>query len=200
MPSPLSNTWTLRKLIQNTYGHAYSKNRFDYKIRDLVKVVRVNKVAVYDGKNPGQARTKYEITTQSTPQYAPYYSLKDRWGRTRKRQFKYRHEYTVIIQLDELSLDVPFKGRVGALGKWDFSDNGKAKRVNGVIQEGTNVQKGLNGDFFFRCSWVWRENGILYGRDYTTRPPAKTNPNGVVYAPKHFLAVVQFLMERGILK
>lgn len=200
MPSPIQNVWTLKKLIQNTYAHKYSKSRFDYKIRDLVKVIQIRRITVYDGKQEGKAKTRYDIVTQSLPQYNPYFTVKDRWGRKRSMQRKYRHEYIVIIQLDTLSIDVPFKGRVGGLGKWDFSKAGQSYKKGNRIIEGTNVQRGLNGDFFFRCSYLWSEAGILFGRNYATSAPTKTNPQGIIYAPKHFLAVVQYLMETGTLK
>jgi len=197
MPSPIQNDWTLKKLLQNTYQR--QRNRYDYKIRDLVKVVRIEQVKVYDGKNPGEARTKYVIRTQSTPQYYPYLTKTDRWGRTRKRQMKYRHEYSVIIQLDKLSLNTPFKGRVGAIGKWDFGPNGRSRRINGLVIEGSNVRRGLNGDFFFRCEWLWRREGILFGRTWANGAPRNVNPRSIVFAPKHFIACVELLMLYGIL-
>jgi hypothetical protein len=207
MPSPLSNPggWTLRRLIQNSYAHMETRTRFEYKTRDMVKVIRIEKTDVYDGKNPGQARTKYTIRTQSTPQYWPYYTKKDSRGRPRKRQMKYRHQYQVIVQLDKLSIDVPFKGRVGAMGKWDFGPSGKIKKIkqgrNIKIIEGSNVIRGLNGDFVFRCSYVWKKEGILFGRDWTNgMPPVVTNPRQIVFAPKHFIAVISELMNRGVLK
>lgn len=203
MPSPLNNPggWTLRKLLTNTYAHQETRTRYKYKTRDMVKVIRIEKTAVYDGKNPGQARTKYTIRTQSTPQYYPYYTKKDSRGRSRKRQMKYRHYYQVIIQLDKLSIDVPFKGRVGALGRWDFTPNGRSRRIKGKVVEGTNIQKGLNGDFFFRCSYVWKKNGILFGRDWTNgRPPVHVNPKQIVFAPKHMIAAIEWLMNTGKLK
>lgn len=201
MPRKIQNDWTLRKLIQNTYAHQYSKTRFTYKIRDLVKVIRVEQVSVYNGKDPGKARTKFIITTRSTPQYYPYFTKKDKWGRTRQHQIRYKHEYAVTIQMDKLSIDVPFKGRVGAVGSWDFSAAGSPKKLpNGKIKEGTNYLRGINGDFWFRCSWVWQQEGILFGKNYAKGAPVKVNPNNIVFAPKHFLAVVQYLMEQGILK
>lgn len=201
MPSKIKNDWTLRKLIQNTYSHQYSKNRFIYKIRDKVKVIRIEKVSVYNGKSPGQSRTKFVISTRSTPQYYPYYTKKDSRGRTRQYQLRYKHEYSVTIQLDTLSIDVPFKGRVGSAAMWDFSLAGKSRKLpNGKIVEGTNVLKGINGDFWFRCSWLWQKEGILFGKNYANGAPVKANPNMIVFAPKHFLAVVQYLMETGKLK
>jgi hypothetical protein len=206
MPSPLSNPggWTLRRLIQNTYAHLETKTRFKYQIRDMVKVIRIEKTDVYDGKNPGQARTKFTIRTQSTPQYSPYYTKKDARGRSRKRQIKHKNQYQVIIQLDKLSIDMPVKIRVGAMGKWDFGPNGKDRRVKKnrtfVIIPGTNTVKGLNGDFFFRCSWLYRREGILFGRDWTSGPPVVTNPKGILFLPKHALSVSEYLMNRGVLK
>jgi hypothetical protein len=207
MPSPLSNPggWTLRRLLTNTYAHQETRTRYDYKTRDMVKVIRIEKTDVYDGKNPGQARTKYTIRTQSTPQYYPYYTKKDARGRYRKKQIKFRHEYQVIIQLDKLSIDTPFRGRVGAMGKWDFSPRGKDRRIKQnrtfKIIPGTNTIKGLNGDFFFRCSYAWKRNGILFGRDWTNgQPPVHVNPKQTVFAPKHFLSCVEYLMNTGKLK
>ena len=205
MPSPLKGNYTLRMLINNTYQHQETRTRFDYKQRDLVRVIRIEKTDVYDGKQPGEARTKYTIRTMSTPQYYPYYTKTDARGRPRKRQMKYRHEYQVVIQLDKLSIDAPFKGRVGAMGKWDFGPKGKTQKIKQgktiKIIEGSNVTRGLNGDFFFRCTYVWKKEGILYGRDWTNgSPPVRVNPRQICFAPKHFLAVVEYLMNTGHLK
>jgi hypothetical protein len=207
MPSPLSNPggWTLRRLIQNSYAHMETRTRFKYQTRDIVKVIRIEETNVYDGKDPGEARTKYTIRTQSTPQYYPYFTKKDAQGRSRKRQTKHKHQYQVIIQLDNLSIDVPFRGRVGAMGKWDFGPNGNDRRIKKnrtfVIIPGTNTVKGLNGDFFFRCSYVWKKNGILFGRDWTNgQPPVHVNPKQIVFAPKHMIACIEFLMNTGKLK
>jgi hypothetical protein len=204
MPSPIRNNWTLRKLLLSTYQHQETKTRYDYKIRDMVKVIRIEKTDVYDGKKPGQARTKFIIRTQSTPQYWPYYTKKDSRGRPRKKQIKYRHQYQVVIQLDKLSIDVPVKIRVGSQGRWDFSPAGKPHKIkqgrNIKIIEGSNVIHGKNGDFFFRCEWVYHKEGILFGRNWTNGPPVHTNPKQIVFLPKHALAVTEFLMNTGKLK
>ena len=204
MPSPLRGNYTLRMLINSTYAHQETRTRFDYKQRDMVRAIRIEETKVYDGKNPGEARTKFIIRTQSTPQYSPYYTKTDSRGRPRKRQMKYRHQYQVVIQLDKLSIDVPVKVRIGAMGRWDFGPNGKAKKVkqgrNIKIIEGSNVTRGLNGDFFFRCMNLYAREGILFGRDWTNGPPVQTNPRGILFLPKHALAVVEFLMNTGYLK
>jgi hypothetical protein len=197
VPSPISNSWTLTKLLQNTYR--YQRNRFKYKLRDYVRALHIQQIKVYDGKNPGEARTKFIINTRSTPQYSPYYTKLDRWGRKRTRQAKYKHMYSVTIQLDELSMHVPFKGRVGALGKWDFTPRGRPKKVNGLIVEGTNYRRGINADWWFRCSWVWKNEGIIFGQNYANGPPVKVNPYKICFAPKHFIAAVDLCMKYGIL-
>jgi hypothetical protein len=170
----------------------------------MVKAIQIEKTDVYDGKKPGQARTKFIIRTQSTPQYWPYYTKKDSRGRPRKRQIKYRHQYQVVIQLDKLSIDVPVKIRVGSQGRWDFSPAGKPHKIkqgrNIKIIEGSNVIRGRNGDFFFRCEWVYHKEGILFGRNWTNGPPVHTNPRRIVFLPKHALAVIEFLMNTGKLK
>jgi hypothetical protein len=205
MPSPIKNNWSLRKLISSTYQHKESRTRFDYLQRDMVRVIRIEKVSVYDGKNPGEARTKFIIRTQSTPQYAPYYTKRDAQGRPRKKQMKFRHQYQVVVQLDRLSIDVPFKGRVGAEGRWDFSPGGRDRRIKQnrtfKIIPGTNKLRGLNGDFWFRDMNLWAREGILFGRDWTNgQLPVRVNPKFIIMAPKHFLCVAEFLMNRGILK
>lgn len=206
MPSPISNKkgLTIRRVLNETYAHRKTRTRFKYKIRDAVQGILIQKVSTYDGKAIGTSRTKFIIKTQSTPQYYPYYTKFDARGRPRKRQVKHKHYYEVTIQLDTLSLDAPFKMRVGGLARWDFSPAGKDKRVKKnrtfVIVPGTNTKRGLNGDFFFRCEWVYYKAGILFGRNWTNRAPVKANPRRIVFFPKHALAAIELLMNRGYLK
>jgi hypothetical protein len=54
--------------------------------------------------------------------------------------------------------------------------------------------------FFFRSEYVWKKENILFGRCFANGPPVRTNPRNLVFASKHFLAVVSELMNRGILK
>lgn len=203
MPTPLSSKWTLKRLIQNTVY--YKKNRFEYVKRDVVKRITIKKIQVYNQKKPGEARTKYLIESKSWPQYPPYYIGFDKRGRRIKYQRTYYHEYDVTIQLNRLSINVPVKLRTGAIGMWDFSKKARVKvtkdrKGKRKIIESKNVERGLNGDFWFRLQWVYAQNGILYGRDYTTGPPKKVNPKYVVFLDKHMINTIKLLMEKGILK
>jgi hypothetical protein len=180
-------------------------NRFDYKDRDVLKSIAIQKVSVYDGKNPGEDRTKFVITSYSYPQYAPYYTGKDVRGRKIKYQRTYKHEYQVTIQMDSLSIDDDrIHLRTGADAKWDFTEKGKGHWTgtgrNRKFIEGTNIKRGINGDFWFRLSWIRKEAGILYGRNYAEWFPKTTNPHGIQFLTKHELMVIEILMNRGILK
>lgn len=202
MPSSIQNPegLTLRKLISNTFHHM--RNRVDYMNRDVLRSVKIKKVSVYDGKNPGKARTKFIIESRSYPQYYPYYTRRDSRGRPRSRQRSYRHEYDITIQLDSLSLDSDrIKLRTGADAKWDFGEAGKTKKDSrGRIIEGTNVKRGVNGDFFFRLSYIRKQSGILFGRNFANGPPIHTNPNQIQFLTKHELQVIQYLVDTGILQ
>ena len=202
MPRSIQNPegWTLRKLIQNTMHHMGS--RYTYKERDVLKRVTVQKVSVYDGKNPGEARTKYILKTSSYPQYSPYFTRRDSRGRLRKTQRSFKHEYDVTIQLGSLSLDTDsIKLRTGADAKWDFSDAGKTKKDSrGRVREGSNVKRGLNGDHFFRLSAIRSDAGILFGRNFANGPPTKTNPHRIQFLTKHELRAVEFLINRGVIQ
>ena len=200
MPKSIQNKehLTLRKLLQNTYVHV--QNRFEYRKRDVVKQIKVQKITQYPVT--GGTRTSFKIISSSYPQYYPYYTKKDSRGRKRRFQRTYRHEYEVVIQLDELSVDTDkFKIRTGRDAKWDFSVKGKSKKDGkGRIIEGSNIQRGINGDHFFRLSWLRWNSGILFGKNYANGPPTKTNKFGIHFLTKHEINVIEVLMNKGILK
>jgi len=163
--------------------------------RDVLRGIVVKEIKSYDiSKNT--SRTTYKIESRSYPQYSPYRSHTGP-GHNQRR---YRHEYEVVIQMDELSLDTDrFKIRTGSDAKWDFSDKGKSKKDRrGRIKEGTNIKRGLNGDHFFRLSYIRKEAGILYGRNFANGPPVHTNPNSIQFLTKHELRVLEQLINRGL--
>lgn len=205
MPRTIRNEegWTIRKLIQNTYHHM--GNRFEYSERDVLKSINIKKISVYEGKKPGKSRTKYIIQTSSYPQYAPYYTGTDVRGRQIKYQRTYKHHYDVTIQMDKLSIDDDrIRLRTGSDAKWDFSNKGKStysgRGRNRRLVEGSNIKRGINGDFFFRLSWIYRDKGLLFGRNFANGPPLKTNPKMIVFLDKHMIRALQTLIDRGILQ
>lgn len=205
MPRSIQNSQgiTLRKLINNTF--VYMHNRFDYSERDVLKRIVIRRVSVYDGKNPGEARTRFDIVSSSYPQYYPYYTKKDNRGRPRTKQRTYKHQYDVIIQMEKLSLDCDaIKLRTGADAKWDFTKAGKGywlgKGRNKHWIEGTNIKRGINGDHFFRLSYIRQQAGILFGRNFAEWPPRKTNPKMIQFLTKHELNAIKTLINKGIIQ
>lgn len=205
MPRSIRNPegWTLEKLVQNTHHHF--ENRFEFKDRDVLKSIQIREVSVYNGKEPGKDRTKFIIESSSYPQYRPYYTGRDVRNRPIQYQRTYKHHYDVILQMDKLSLkDDRIRIRTGSDRKWDFSNKGKGHWIGKGRQrkfiEGTNIRNGINGDHFFRLSWIRKEAGLLYGRNYAGWFPKITNPHGLQFLTKHELMVIEVLTNRGILK
>lgn len=205
MPTSIRNPQgiTLRILLNNTFVH--KKNRYDYAERDVLKRIVIKKVSVYDGKNIGEARTRFDIVSSSYPQYYPYYTKKDNRGRPRTKQRTYKHQYDVTIQMEELSLDCDaIKLRTGADAKWDFTKSGKGywmgKGRNKHWIEGSNIKRGINGDHFFRLSYVRQQAGILFGRNFAEWPPRKTNPRMIQFLTKHELNAIRILVNKGIIQ
>jgi hypothetical protein len=202
MPRSIRNTipLTLRTLIQNT--KRFFPNRFEYRARDSVHVIRIERVTVYGGGEPGTGRTTYRIRSRSWPQYWPYYVTHDRRGRRHRYQRTTKHEYEVTIQMDKLSIDdTRFKIRTGLGRLWDFTKAARPSRdKRGTIIESKNVERGINGDHFFRLSWIRKQAGVLYGQDYTNGPPLIRNPKMIQFLTKHEIGVIRYLMRRGILK
>lgn len=59
---------------------------------------------------------------------------------------------------------------------------------------------GLNGDWIFRCDFAYYVHDHRYGRNYYGDVPAhETNPNNLIFLPKHAINVLEVLMEKGIL-
>jgi hypothetical protein len=214
MSNVLRGDVTLRQALLNT--NKFFKSRLENRERDKVKVVRIKRVQTFSPDRPGAPLVKYIIQTRSTPKYGNY--LRE-FGR-RDRDGSPYHFYDVTLELPELSLDVPFKLRVGSglkpkkappskiksisrdnLKRWSKEKirRHRAKRFKYLDAGDWNSQvHGINHDFFYRMSWVLKESGNLFGRNYAGWPPTKTNPLMVVFLDKHTLAVVEALMNRGV--
>jgi len=194
MPRSLKNPgdWTLKKLIQST--HLFAPSRFDNMERDVLKRITVERVTVYDQKKPGEARTTYRIRSYSYPQYGMYLHK----TKTGHKQRRYLHDYAVILQLDHLSINVPFRLRTGSEKKYLPGQRGKI--IDGKLIESQNYLNGKNMDFFMRLEWLYKDAGILYGRCTANGPPLKANPQMNLFLDKHALSVIRRLMSMGVLK
>jgi hypothetical protein len=134
--------------------------------------------------------------------------------------------YEIIFETDELSLDTKhWKIRLGSGRLWQDAPTHAlasipkiARERNVGIQEWLRTRSpraalfmnksdwnslvlGINADFLFRCSFVYKKFGHLFG--YTQgpanfRPPVKTNPFGVLFFPKHIINFFEVLMEMGV--
>ena len=203
---PLIQGFTVRQLIYGTY--TFFRGRVENAERDSVKVLQIQKVSVYDGLAPGEARTKYVIRSQSNPQYYPYYQPKDTRGRPHKAQRTTYHQYDVVIQMDKMHVDSPIRFRTGADCRWIFGPKARAQwaprpkgasrdRQRRLLREDVNVARGRNGDFFFRLEYVLWNAGNLFGRNWTNGPPNQTNPQQIPFFDKHAWTVIQYLIMKG---
>lgn len=71
----------------------------------------------------------------------------------------------------------------------------RAKYLN--VGDYVAQELGINGDFYYRCSPIMERLDCLYGRNWID-----IMPKGISYAffDKHSLAVINFLLKRGIIK
>jgi len=61
--------------------------------------------------------------------------------------------------------------------------------------------RGVNADFYFRDAWALSVHNHLFGRQYSgLKPSPKTNPNNIPFFPKHGIALIEKLIESGVLK
>jgi len=117
------------------------------------------------------------------------------------------HRYPVIFLIKDLDAGInsAFKSRVGGLKRWRTSklkiSEGKTpaekERIRKINQRVTdqNIRNGLQGDFIFRCMWVWKQYGLLFGpMTCLNRPPKETNPQLWPYFSKHEYWIVTKLL------
>ena len=193
-------------------------NRFDFKERDVLKQVIIKQIKTLNPDRPKEPTIRYTVETRSYPNYPPY--LKK--GKIVQRRI--RHEYEIIMELDKLSLKTKtWKVRLGSGKKWiekpsqsmihsiyreNLSHWSKERIASHRAKRGLyeNVGDynarvlGINGDWCFRCSYVFHHFGHHFGRNYWGFTPAHImNPDNIPFFPKHILRLIEFLMGRGIL-
>lgn len=58
---------------------------------------------------------------------------------------------------------------------------------------------GINADFIFRDAWALRVHEHLYGQ-MSERRPSSLNPKNIPFFPKHGIALIEYLLQKGILR
>jgi len=96
------------------------------------------------------------------------------------------HYYPIIIIIHDVSkgINSPFKWRTGSLKKPIFSK--KNKKQN--IQE-QNIKNGIQMQFVYELEWILKQYNLLYGINWTTYPPRKTNPDYFPFFDKHMFYI-----------
>lgn len=185
--------YTIRQVLYFT--NRFFASRFSYMRRDVLKKIYIRNRKYFDSKGRVTKETFY-ATTMSYPQYYPY-------QRGVKRQRKIRHEYDIILLLDQLSVDTTeWKLRVGSNYKWVYKVSPKLLRSKknpyGIylnVGDYNARQLRINGDFYFRQATPLKKYGHLYGplRESFTK-------NEIPFFGKHDLRFLSVLVKKGILK
>jgi hypothetical protein len=120
------------------------------------------------------------------------------------------HKYpvTVLIKDFEAGMDSAFRWRTGSNARPKFPEKSKLgpkppkRKGNEKAREewerkkkreqtkrqniiNSNIQKGIQMQFFFELEWVLNQYGLLFGPDRTNGPPKTTNKGYQVFFDKH---------------
>lgn len=105
MAQTLDGTFTIKQVL--AFTKQKFKTRFKYTKRDRIKMIRIKTIRFYNADRTKAPTIKYEIVSQSTPNYSPY--LRDKRGRKHKYQRTIHHEYDTIFQFGSEGITVNTK-------------------------------------------------------------------------------------------
>ncbi len=128
-----NSAFTLRDIFRYTYSKY--RNRFEYKDRDVLRGVRVQEIREYQQDRLNQPEVKYKITTYSYPQYSPYDKVK---GKRSAKQRKIKHEYDIVLVLENMTMNARFMWREGSQRKWPKYKEApwtKIKQLNATVKD-----------------------------------------------------------------
>ena len=221
----MEKSHTIKQILQVT--QQYAPNRYIYRKRDVVKKILIKEVIEverHDLEGEPRKRTKYVIESKSFPQYYPYFTQKDSRGRSRRYQRTTSHHYDINLEMDRLSINTYYwSGRLGSGKIWNTSPpQSQIKAIYPANKKRWSAQRkaahkrkakyldtgdynsqvnGINADFIFRCSYSWWLHGHLFSRNYFGNVPAQvTNPQSIMFLPKHMINLIEMLLQKGILK
>lgn len=183
---------TLAELIDNT--KKLVPQRIEYAKRDVVyKRIYIVKVRKYSVSSK-RLTTIVEVHSTSNPHYYPYTK--------RDRNTVHTYDVKIAFHTAGMSLLSRITLRTGSERKWDpRPPKDEMKYLSPKTVPEYNIKRlGINPDFYYRQSWVRREQGVLYGRNYAPRPTGHANPFHHIWLTKHEWAVVQFLVQKGFIQ
>lgn len=117
----------------------------------------------------------------------------------RKTQEKWKKDYEKECEQikKKNSGDIKKKKLIEAKKKYDKRKTDHRKLAPYLDAGDFNSQvNGINGDFAFRCQKAYQYFGHLYGR---VSQPDCSDDMANIFCPKHMLALIDFLIKRGIL-
>lgn len=206
---------TLKDLVQLSL-HAYRTKQIDDKSKRA-------KLDIIGGKVTFRRGLTYDQSTKDWKQTGREVRV-DFLIRSEPVSYKrsddiHPHRYPITFLFKDFlkGFDSPVRIRVGSNKKPKFpskkvSDAGKvteaktekekekirkAKEIisnqNNKIME-WNIRNGIQLQFFFQSMYVYKQNGVLFGVNYATRPPKETNPKGLLFLSKHEYFIVTKLL------
>lgn len=181
--------------LNTVFQHTYQvyKNRFDYRDRDVLKTVKVQEIREYVQDRLNQPEVRYKITTSSYPQYKPYTDVK---GKRSKKQRKIKHQYDLVLVLENMTMDARFRYREGSQRKWPKYESApwtKIKQLNSSVREKLQKKHGKNTEAYKKAvqkhkkqakyldfgDWVSKSKGI--NGDFYWRQAPRASRTGNLY-------------------
>ena len=104
------------------------------------------------------------------------------------------HKYPVTFLIHNISkgINSTFKWRTGSLKKPIFPKPGfDSKKVAEL-----NIRNQVQLQFFYQSQFALKKHNLLFGRNWATRPPVKTNPKLIPFFDKHAL----FIFEKFLIR
>lgn len=145
-----------------------------------------------------------ELVIQNTPNGYSYFDSKIKWrvGSYCKWPKSIKQSLTKQVHLDTRKKlekkysKLPPKQKVEMIRR----EIERIRKHGKFVSDGDAISTlyGLNGDWYWRVSYLAMQNDCVIGRVYTTEPP-KENIR-FVFFDKHMIQLLNYLMKRGIIK
>lgn len=200
------NDITLKQLVQLSL-QAYRTSQIDDKTKRAKLDIIGGRITFRRGLKYNQSEKKWE---QDSREVRIDFLVKTEPISYKKTDTIKIHKYpiTFLFRNFEKGFDSPIRIRVGSNKKPRFpkknirdagliseakteKEKEKIRKAQDVIRQQNqivtdyNIKSGIQMQFFFDSMWVYKVNGILFGPNYTNRPPSERNPKGLLFMSKH---------------